>query len=318
MTHLDGLGVEEILGRLNESDLGFFLQPLLDIGDAEVRGFVAHVLRTHMTLPAAQEAFKTTAYWKNTNEAQKQWDSLTQAEREARVRERSNWIMLQYEQWYGAEYIRQNGITADRWDIKDWAAKIEDGRVSEFEFIFTERGNATRNPGTPAGIAYLEEQERLARLKKRPQEIAEELWQQARGDYFVTVSKEAATDWANRIITGQASYGEFNDFLRAEAKALYPKWATQIENGMKPQTLFSPVLDLAARELEMTPEAVIGDDRIWGQILRTASGELESPSASQWIKYIRSLPEWARTSGAQRQATELASSFGKIFGGSAL
>lgn len=183
-----------------------------------------------------------------------------------------------------------------------------------FGIIQLEFANEARiTPGTQSFVDEQIKQEELARRAKRPEEIAEELWQTARLKYWVPLSKDDAKRFANGIINGTFSMGEFMDNLRAQSKVLYPAFSERIDAGITPQTLFAPYMNAAADELEQSPETIVLNDKIFGTVLQgSATGTF--PSLTDFIAGIRRMPEWQRTKKAQDIGYDLGARFARAFG----
>lgn len=263
-----------------------------------------------------------TDWWKKHTQQQQEWATLSPAERESRINETAVSIVEYAQQQYGRELIGKlpglNGFSSpDHPHAKKLAREVASGQKTLAEIRYDIRTHALKFPQSIAGVEDLERREQLARRKRRPEEIAEEFWKKARKDYFVNIDKGAAKDWARRVIQGDASFGDFNEFLREEAARLYPNYSESIlDGGVLPKSLFAPVFNILGRELEMSEEQIIANDKLWGEITRQAAAAKkdETFTARDWVQYARNLPEWKQTQGAHQMASDFAQTLLQKFG----
>lgn len=291
---------------LDEPELGDLLTQAADEGWTSER-FLAEL--------------RGTEWWEQHTQAQQEWATLSPAEQDQRVSETAVGIVEYAQQVFGREALQKypglRGFSrADHDHTQMLARKVASGELTMAELQHSMTNMALKKPDTIAAVQDLERREQLARRKRRPEEIAEEFWQKARKDYFVNLDKDAAKDWANRIIQGEASFGAFNDFLREEASKLYSGYSESIENGILPKSLFAPAMNVLGRELEMSEDQIIATDKLWGQITQQASEAKkgETFTARDWVQYARSLPEWKQTQGAHQMASDFAQNLLHKFG----
>jgi hypothetical protein len=198
--------------------------------------------------------------------------------------------------------------------IHEQAARVASGGQTWEDWLLTWTMKARTTSGTQEFSDEQQRQLALAQQAKTPQEIAEKLFEQAHGDYFISLSKADALNWANNIMNGKSSYGEFDDYLRKQASTLYPFYKDSINNGVLPKTLFGPAMNSLSNELEMSPEQVQADPKMWGEITAQAAGSKAPFTASDWIQYARNLPQYKATQGAAQLTSDFASTILKEFG----
>lgn len=311
----DSVSKNNIESRIREEFPG--LAPFLD--NPEIRDLVTQAAEEGWTSERFQAELRGTEWWQETTQRGQQWRTLPPAEREQRIDQIYSQLETSARDTYGPNrfnsHFPMDLSTGQNSSLRHRAMLIASGQSTMEEQRLALHQVALRDPGTAAAIQQLERQEQLARRKKRPEEIAEELWREARGEYFVNLSKDAARNWANQILSGESSFGEFSDHIRQQASKLYPGFADQIANGILPKDLFSPALQTLSGELEMSEEAIIGSDKLWGEITKQASGkEGETFTAADWTRYARSQPEWRQTMNANQKAADLAMRIGQTFG----
>lgn len=316
----------EIINRLKQDPLWYgLLRPFFDIPELR-KLLVARAPKAWGGGGWSQEKFEAallgTKYYQKHNAAQNEWLVLPEGEKKARIRELVSEIYGYLQDNAGRDWMVKNGyntmytqaIKGGANKLYEWAEKVASGKITIIELQTKLFNGLIKDPESDVYLDEMQKKEERARQKKRPEEIAEELWQQAHGDYFLNVSKESARDWANRIINGEASFGEFNDFLRKEASTLYSAYAESINNGVLPRALFGPAMGILSSELEMSEEQIVATPSLWGEITRQASVKDGQFSASDWVQYARQLPQWKTTRGANEMAANFSERLLRQFG----
>jgi peptidoglycan hydrolase-like protein with peptidoglycan-binding domain len=306
-----GGGGSDIEARIRQEFPG--LAPFLDI--PELRDLLTRGANEGWTSERFLAEVRGTDWWRGRGQVSQEWGTLSPQEQQLRIDEQSAKVFEYMRDQYGTQWMVANGYTDPKNNhIRHLAGLVVSGQQT-WEMIASEMlSDAMRHPGTIAQTNEMARQEELARKAKRPEEIAEELWRTARGEYFVNINKDLARDFANRILNGQSSVGEFKDYLRAEAKRMYAGHAEAIDNGILPRDLFSPALDILGRELEMSEEAILGNNKLWGQITAQAAQQKGQFTAADWVKYARSQTEWDRTMNANQMADEWGTRIEQMFG----
>jgi hypothetical protein len=135
----------------------------------------------------------------------------------------------------------------------------------------------------------------------------------ARETYWIPMTQGAIQDWATKLASGALDQTNFDAYLKAQAKALFGNnavMADAIDRGATPQTLLSPYLSVASKELEKPEDQLVGNQSVFGSIYQ---GQL--PTMSQFTQAVRQLPEWRNTQGANDQAAALEKQMLATFGG---
>lgn len=266
-------------------------------------------------------AVQATKWYTQRNEDELAWKTLTEGDKEQRIRSIAAEMYDYLRDSGGTDWVTKKGYTDLFRKIGDpggqlryWAWKVASGQMSMTEWELRLAEGMMKDPTSDLAIQQLAHREEMARMAKRPEEIGEELWQSAHGDYFLPLSKETAKRWADAIINGKASFGEFKDYMRKEAAELYPKWAESINNGVLPKALFGPAMGILSDELEMSEEAIKADPTLWGQLTNNASGAGDAFTAADWTRYARSTPRYRYTKGGNERAAYHVDSLLRRFG----
>lgn len=294
-----------------------FMAAFLDV--PELAALIERGVKELWSPQTFQAQVQGTAWWRDTNQRQQTWLTKSPAQREAEIEEAASYAVAQWQQIYGSAWLAKHPEFADPkgGEARRYGEMMASGQWTRQYFDVLTRTHAIADPEADEYVREQQRREELARARKRPEEIAEELWQQARGDYFVRISKEAAKEWATGIMNGTRSYAEYADYLRQTASQQFPFFKDSIENGVKPGVLFDPYLSIAAEEYGTSREAVIANDKLWGQLMVHASAKgtkTEMPSTADWLSYVRAQPEFERSMKGQKFGLSLAASFGRAMG----
>lgn len=290
--------------------------PLLNI--PEIKQGLIQAAKEQWSPEKLQAWFLGTNYWKGHSQSQEAWLTLSPVERGQKRLDVATQMIGDLEALYGTQAFKQRIGTTDPAQFLaahfSTIEKIASGVMAYASWQVEASLDARKFPGSQAYADEIQRQEDLATKLKRPQEIAEQLFQQAHGDYFVNLSKQDSVTWANNIIAGKSSFGEFNDYLRKQAATLYPFYKDSIGNGVLPKALFGPALNTLSTELETSPDAVIANSKLWGEITAQAAGTKGQFTAADWVTYARSLPEYKRTQGAATMTSDFADKLLREFG----
>lgn len=137
------------------------------------------------------------------------------------------------------------------------------------------------------------------------------------GEYLVPISDDMMERWTEQIVTGQADMEGFNAYLVEQAKSLFPGMASALDKGVTVAQYADPYRQIAARELEMAPEQVDLTSPRFRKMLDQVNpkGERVAMTLSESAEYLRKLPEWQHTRGANERAASVTENILKTFGG---
>jgi hypothetical protein len=137
--------------------------------------------------------------------------------------------------------------------------------------------------------------------------------------YFVPVSDQALSGWAKQVVSGQISQGDFDAYVKTQAKSLFPGLSTAIDRGVTVDQYVDPYRQLAAQTLEIPPSNIDFTNPKFNKALfqkDPKTGDNTSMSLSDFGTYLRGLPEYAKTAKANDDVaqfgTQLLNTFGKI------
>lgn len=137
------------------------------------------------------------------------------------------------------------------------------------------------------------------------------------GRYGITLSEKDINTYASDVITGTMSDQQLADKFRNTAKALFPSLATQLDQGMTVADIAQPYQNVAAQILEIDPTTIDITKPKYGKLFDFAPKEGAEPrmmSQTEWMKYIRSLPEWKKTENYRQSYASMANNLARIFG----
>lgn len=142
---------------------------------------------------------------------------------------------------------------------------------------------------------------------------------QVAADYMVPMSEQTISDWTQQIVSGQATEDTFRTYLREQAKSLFPSLAGFLDAGGTVRTYVEPYRQIAAKELEISPDDVNFLDPKWSKALFQTdpkTGDRVSMSLADWQNEIRKndVYGWDKTRGAREASAELQQSLLKQFG----
>lgn len=148
--------------------------------------------------------------------------------------------------------------------------------------------------------------------------VASQLKEQADA-YLVPMDDQSRRDWAMKVITGEVQGAEFADYVKEQAKSLFPSLAAAIDRGVTVTAYAAPYRALAAQALEVAPESINLADPRWRRALdgsRDDKGQPAAMSLSEWERTIKTdgTYGWDRTKQARQQAAQFASSLMEKFG----
>ncbi len=133
-------------------------------------------------------------------------------------------------------------------------------------------------------------------------------------DYGVKVSDDQARFFATGLATGAIDQQTVDDFMRDQAKMLYPFIGGYLDQGYTTRQFADPYIQQAAQELEINPTSIDLSDPKWSRVLQPFN---EAPlSLNDWQRTIRTDEQygWDKTTGARTTAADLTSTLAKTFG----
>lgn len=245
-----------------------------------------------------QGALLGTAWYRNTDAAQRQWQQLLAEDPhtafvkfiEAGVQVKTLAARLGVTLSPDALKALGNGMAAEGWDITRLTQEVMNYSTG------IDPNNATGD------IAAMTNQ-----IKDRA------------GDYFMQLGDQAAFSWAKNIITGAASKDGLDAYLRQQAINRFSgdaTVATALQNGSTLKEIFDPYVQQTASLLEVSPETIDLMDPKWAQMVDSvqADGTRRPMTLSEASTYIRNTGEWKATAQAEQASAGFAETILKTFG----
>jgi hypothetical protein len=137
--------------------------------------------------------------------------------------------------------------------------------------------------------------------------------------YMVPISDQTKQKWAADIMNGRVNANDYTNYLKEQAKSLFPGMSAAIDSGVTPTQYTDPYKQIAAQTLEVAPDSVNFNDPKWSKALFQVdpkTGARTSMSLADWGKTLRSDPiyGYSKTQGAQTQAADFAENILNTFG----
>lgn len=137
--------------------------------------------------------------------------------------------------------------------------------------------------------------------------------------YAVPLSDQTVQMWTTQILRGMVPPESFESYLKEQAKSMFPGMAEAIDAGVTVSQYAEPYRQWAAQILELNPEDLtITDPRIQkGLFTQSKDGQRTSMNLADYQSYLRGLPEYRKTRGAQEQAAGLTEMLTETWGATA-
>lgn len=134
--------------------------------------------------------------------------------------------------------------------------------------------------------------------------------------YGLNMTDSQIEGYVQSVLTGAMSDQQVTDSFRNQAKALYPAASSQLDAGDL-ETGVQAYKTIAATTLGIDPSQVDFTQDKYKALLTykdPASGESRLMNASEWGNYLRSLPDWKKTSEAQNRYQTMIDTIDRVFG----
>jgi hypothetical protein len=111
---------------------------------------------------------------------------------------------------------------------------------------------------------------------------------------------------------------EFTDYVKEQAKSLHPGLASAIDRGVTVKAYVDPYAQVAAQTLDVSPDSIdfVHDPKYQKALFQKdpKTGENTAMSLADWGTYLRTLPDYAKTRGANQMAAQFGNSLLQTFG----
>lgn len=221
---------------------------------------------------------KTTWFKESTVWERRYVRDFSPEERREQIRNSKQDVIQGLEDLYGMNWmshLQDQGFKNPMKDINEWARQIASGEMGGDpgkgleRFLLRHNKKAREIDGTPAHMLWQSKQEELAAYENRPDDRFEQLRAESL-DYLgqdknltPRLSRSTLTQWANDLVSGTKSDGEWQQFLRDKMKQLFPYF--------DPNESFTSQADPFKSILERT----IGDTVDWSDDLLRDFSQLD-------------------------------------------
>ena len=141
---------------------------------------------------------------------------------------------------------------------------------------------------------------------------------EAAGAYYVPMADVTAREWSKKVLSGEVPETAFQEYLRQQAKSLFPALAGAIDSGVTVETYAAPYREIAAQTLEINPNEVNFMDPKWSRALVQVGkdGQRGSMTLYDWQNLIKTDAAygWDRTNQARTQASQISERLLETFG----
>jgi hypothetical protein len=287
-----------------------YLAAYLD--DPEVGDVLRRAAREGWAEQRLEVELRKTTFWQRTTDSQRRWDALREQNPEDAQAQRAN------RSSEVSALARQLGVTLDPDDLAriadqsmrhGWSqTQIRNAVTAQYEYSGGQEsgadGKLVPTPDTPGfGEA--------GQTARQMREMA--------GQYLVPVSEQMMERWTEQIVRGETDMEGFNSYLVEQAKSLFPGMADALDKGITVAQYADPYRQIAARELEVAPESVDLMEPRYRRMLDQVDGKGNrvAMTLSESAEYLRRLPEWQQTRGANEKAAALTENILRTFGATA-
>lgn len=136
-------------------------------------------------------------------------------------------------------------------------------------------------------------------------------------EYAVPLSDSGADEWAQKLATGAISQTDVENWLRVQAKGLYPSLANDIDRGVTVKSLTDPYMQIAASTLGINAAEIDFADPRWNAALNFDDGKgRRAMTLYEWGRHLRTEEQYGydRTPEATNKAYEMVDRLGRMFG----
>ena len=141
---------------------------------------------------------------------------------------------------------------------------------------------------------------------------------QAAGAYYVPLADVTAREWSKKVLSGEVPEAAFQQYLKDQAKSMFPPLAAAIDAGVTVEQYADPYKQVAAQTLEVPPEQINFNDPRWSRALMNVDkdGNRTSMTLYDWQALLKTDTSYGydRTSQARQQAAQMAQQLQETFG----
>jgi len=241
---------------------------------------------------------RKTAWWKATNQAQRDWDALEAGD----VSEANKQIGL-----------RETDIQGI---IAKYNGKLSPEQIRRLARRSLRNGMAERELEAAVGAEMV----RSGNTTRLRQGLLGQTITAAAKSYGVPMSTQSINAWVEKVAQGSATLEDVGNYVRTQARGLYPGLTEDIDRGLTVEQVADPYREVAARTLGINPVEVDFSDAKWNRALNTvgSDGKRRMMTLAEWGDTIRKDSRYnydqseEAVSKAYEVANALANTFGKV------
>lgn len=141
-------------------------------------------------------------------------------------------------------------------------------------------------------------------------------------DYGLRLNDALAAKYAEQLIAGTMTEDQIKENFRIDAENFYPSLKGQLDKGRNVAQATATYRTVAADVLNIDPNEIdFSDANKWGRALTYQdpnTNETRMMNGTEWVQFLRTLPEWQKTDEAKQVYRDVASTlvrgFGKVRG----
>lgn len=237
-----------------------------------------------------------TPYWQTLTDQRQQWYGLSAAEQAYQVAE--------WRHRLADEYFQLTGVRADPNDTGGWlnhyAYQVASGAMGVAAVRGAFQSEAMRNPESPYARTIRTEQETQRQRGVDIENTREQLRLLATR-WGVRLTNDTLTQWASNLMEKRNSEGDFVEYLKGQAAALYPWKDPEMETALAAE----PFVQTFARVMEQ------GADLMHPEVQRAMQ---QGIPVFQFEQELKRKPEWLNTRNAQQGMLEVGAEIAGKFG----
>lgn len=281
-----------------------FLQQHPDVLKVFMENFDGHMSDTQF-----QNALQQTAYYKGTNQDQRNWDQLvitdpataTQRYQAAAAHNTQLWQTLAPSVSYQDFLAIHNQAVRGNWSDDTIKAAL----------LAKQAGLPLPTGPVDSGVQGGGD---LGANMNTVKQIA--------ASYAVPIADQDAYKWALDLTSGKTDQAGVTAWAKEQAASLFPGLKTALDSGLTVDQYASPYKSIAQQELGINPNSINWTDPRWNAALNqidAKTGARTSMSLSDWTTKLRTDPIYGynNTQGAKDQASQLALKIQSTFGNAA-
>ncbi len=199
--------------------------------------------------------------------------------------------------------------------LQQWVSNLLRGDLppESFRSFLVDQAKA-RNPDIP--LSAFERGMTVDDYRRSEATAVENMKAQAR-QFLVPLSDATLKKWTRQITAGDVPAEGFTNYLKEQAKSLFPTLAGAIDRGITVEQYTEPYRQIAAQTLELNPEQIDFTNPVYGKALLNTdlkTGERAAMGLADFQTYLRGRPEYRRTRQANESTAEFTNTLTEMFG----